>query len=203
VTWRGAGVFGLFLVVVVAALGAYQLSRWTPTIPTDAASATITQATPHGQQDCLNRIASESGWLDLCWNVIQEEDGDPVKDYYELTVRGTASGAGTGIRWWRVRTNLNPAGAPVMDSVFDGRPSGPYTGACQETPINAFPGTGDEVCGYTLGEYAGIWGYRVTWNCVGCVFAGETKALPVIMHFSVGVPQGQKPIFDIGADFGA
>jgi hypothetical protein len=186
-----------FLAVVAAFVGVTMWSQWTPTVPADAALQTIARATPAGQE-CLERITNESGWLDLCWEVTQEVDGDPVKDYYALRVYGTASGqTGTGVRWWRVRTNLAADSAPVADGAFQGW-SRSRDGACDPAQVADF----EIRCGRTRGEYFGVWGYQVTWTCVGCVLADQSEH-PVVMHFDVGVPQGEAPAFEVGADFGA
>jgi hypothetical protein len=206
-TWRAAAVFGVFLALVFAAIGAYQVSSWTPVVPADAASATITQATPDGRQDCLERISNDAGWLDLCWSVEQQPDGDPVKDYYVLRVYGTVDGEGSGIRWWRVRANVDPHGPQAADSVFDGWPWDTYDGECQEQQVALMgflnvPGSAT-VCGRTVGKYVGALDYQVSWNCVGCLFSADTSAREVVLYFTIGVFQGEKPIFNIGADFGA
>jgi hypothetical protein len=204
---RPAAVFGIFLALVVTVIAASQLAQWTPPIPEGAASANITQATTDGRQDCLERITNETGWLDLCWALDQESDDDPVKDYYVLRVYGTVDGEGSGIRWWRIRTNVDPQGAQVADSVFDGWPSGIYEGECREQEVALMglpndPGLA-RVCGRTVGEYIGALNYQVTWNCVGCLFGADRSAHEAVLYFTVGVPEREKPIFNIGADFGA
>lgn len=191
------------LVAVLAAGGAWWAANWSPTIPPDAASPVVARAAVDDvMSTCLDRIERPEGWLDLCWQVARQDDEDPQKDYYVLRLHGTLSGEHGGVRWWAARARLVDV-APV-DSVFDGWPS--YAdGPCEEqrvSVISPFSQVDEDVCGLTEGEFIGAWDYRVTWQCIGCMLP-ERSARPVILYFSVAVPEGRLPAWEIGADFGS
>lgn len=156
----------------------------------------------HGQ-NCLDRIVRPAGWLDLCWTIDRVPDLDSNKDYYTLRVHGTVSGAGSGIRWSRVRADL--LGVPA-DGVLEGWPGGTFEGACNSievsSPVVSRGASHEEICGRTSGaKVEGTWGHAVNWTCIGCLFADRSER-GVVMYEWVGVPQGTTPRWSIGADFG-
>lgn len=194
----------VIVVAGLAAAGIVVASGWTPTVPADAASAVIARTAVDGRTSsgCLDQVERDGGRLDLCWHAYRQQDGDPAKDYYLLRVVGTLHGEDGGVRWSAIRARL--VDAPAADAVFDGWPSDTIDGPCEARPISVSLGpnpANEEVCGRTSGEFISAWNYRVTWTCVGCVVP-DRSARPVALYFSVAVPEGRVPNWEIGADFG-
>jgi len=182
--------------------------QWTPTIPAAAASTPVAHATlgdgeSSDAQQCLDRVTRSAGWMDLCWAIVRAVDLDPTKDYYTLHVYGTVSGAAGGLRWSRIRADL--VGAPA-DGVFDAWPDGTFDGPCRSIevalPVDPTAPRQEIVCGRTIGSnLPAAWAHSVDWTCVGCIVP-DPASRALALYESVAVPQGTKPSWSIGADFG-
>jgi hypothetical protein len=171
-------------------------------MPTDGADVDPQPDTvsPHGGE-CLARMTSGSGWLDLCWAADRfGHDADPQKDYYLLRL----SGSHEGLRWLVVRSQLvDPHGA----SFIDAWPDGIFEGPCRQESVSllvpmAALGESD-VCGRTDGHADWeTWSHRLTWTCEGCLVPGpDTRGLS--MDVVVGVAEGTIPRWDLFASLGS
>jgi len=200
----------VFLIAVfVLAAGALAFDRLPPAIPASAGSTAIARVTlaadPPGAiaGECLNRLTWRSGWADLCWQASRVNDGDAEKDYYIIRLYGSFA----GLRWLDVRSDF--VGEPG-DGVFDGWPTGTFTGPCRDASVDMmipFQPIGTEtLCGrLTAGADAGpgsSWSQRVTWTCERCLLPDDaTRA--VGMYAEVGVAEGALPAWDLFADGGS
>jgi len=152
-------------------------------------------------QACLARIASGSGWLDLCWEAYRVGgDADLQKDYYLLRLHGSHE----GLRWLTVRSQL--IGTPG-DNVYDVWPDGTYAGGCRKEPVSLpvplFDLAADDVCGRTVARRDfDHWSHQLAWTCDGCMIPGsDTNG--VSMYTVVGMAEGMVPSWDVFANAGS
>jgi hypothetical protein len=196
--------------VFVFTAAALLIDRLPPRIPTTAAATPVARATlgevPQGGFGvaCLDRLTWGSGWADLCWQASREpQEADPEKDYYLLRFYGSFE----GLRWLVVHSDL--VGEPG-DGVFDGWPTGTFTGPCQDVPVDMMvplqPIGTETLCGHlTAGPDAGpgsSWSQRVTWTCERCLLSDDATR-PISLYTEVGVPEGSLPVWDLFADGGS
>ena len=214
-------VIGIALVVLAVAA-----SRWTPTVPADAASTVVATTaltgpvsadvtddamdeipTPNAQA-CLPSIDRAAGPMSLCYEAVRVADADPDTDYYQLRVHGTFGGeTGSGVRWAVVRARL--LGTPAND-VFTAEPDGDYVGVCPvEDPLS---GSGEPVaetentlCRATrtqAGDGPEPWSHHVAWTCTGCLIPDHSDR-SIWLTEMVSVPRGTLPTWEILADLGS
>jgi hypothetical protein len=219
---RARWIIGVTVLVVIAALAALVLLRWTPQVPADAAAAPLTRAVMTGEVApdpsegtdpsqvaispaggaCLPRIERADGWFDVCWEAHRNmSDADPAKDYYVLRVYGTVGPGESGSPQWAVLKG-DLVGAPA-DQTMEGWPKGTYDGACGPQVIGTMflSPIEETVCGHTIGFDTGIWAHEVDWTCVGCLLPDERNR-SLSLYIAVGVPEGTVPEWDVYADVG-
>ena len=191
--------------LIAVALVAYAVLRWTPQVPSDAASVSVARAAAIGQE-CLPRIHGSAGYMDACWDAFRyTNDRDPEKDYYILRVHATfGPGSGGSPRWAVLKAVLD--GTPA-DNVFsawpEGAPAG-HDGSCESVPVDlgiALPETSETVCGHTTGADTGTWGHAATWTCLGCLLP-DSRDRALSLYEAVGVAPGTTPAWQIYADIG-
>jgi hypothetical protein len=172
--------------------------------PADAASG----GGPLVRRACLDRIARDNGWLDLCWTIGRmTNETDPAHDDYILRVAGSLHGgaAPSGVRWAIVRAGPDAASAPFQ--ILDSWPGkSVYEGACREVSM-ALGFYGDEtdtVCGRTIGELDPALPQTtgLEWTCAGCLVSMSGDQ-PVVLVVHVAVDEGKTPIWDLYADLGS
>lgn len=155
---------------------------------------------PYGGE-CLDRLSSGSGWLDLCWQASRlGGETDPTKDMYLLRLYGSHE----GLRWLVVRSQLV---ATPGDTIYDVWPAGTYQGACRSEPVSMLVPMAalaeDDVCGRTEADLdVGHWSHRLVWTCEGCLIASsDTRGLS--MYTVIGTPEGAVPAWDLFATLGS
>lgn len=190
-----------------AAALAFSVLRWVPDVPARAASDPVLRTSMQGSLpsdgECLPRIERPSGYLDACWQAIRERaEQDPEKDYYRLSVYGTfGPGTSGSPRWARLVADL--VGTPA-DNVLMAWPSGDWDGPCEQQPVSiglVGPEIVETICGHTAAAEPEPWTHVVTWTCRGCLIPDDNDRA-LTLHVIVGVPKGEVPEWEIGADVG-
>jgi hypothetical protein len=216
------------LAVVLAALpvGGAVAAGWSPTVPDDAGSTLAAQidvarliapgptsskpdeATFAGSE-CLDRDQRPAGWLDLCWSVVRQPDGDPDGDYYRFEAHGTFGSeatdpgqpAGSGIRWIVLRNRLLTS---IVDGVASARPDGVVEG-CQGGDVGELMLLGarspELPCDGRIIGRADLQTHTVTWTCVGCLLP-DSGDRAIGLSEDVKVGEGLAPAWMVYADFG-
>jgi hypothetical protein len=222
----------LVVLPVATAIAGEVAAGWAPTVPTDAGTtvaarvdlADTVPSPPPGDatsedaavvaSSCLDRERRPAGWLDLCWSVVRQVDGDPDGDYYrfeatgtfgaEATAAGDGSGEreGSGIRWLVLRSHLM---TPVLDGVFSAAPDG-ATDGCQPDATTQPAGFGSGVAelpcdGRTVGV-ADLQTHTLTWTCRDCLLGPDLQERRIAMAEDIKVAEGALPAWQLYADFG-
>lgn len=222
-------VVGLAIVVaiVAVAVAGLEIAVGSPTIPAGSAATAIavvkndsTVASiadpadpasgwgPLVRRACLDRIARDDGWLDLCWTIGRmSNETDPAHDEYILRVVGTLHGGSApgGARWAVVRARPD-AGSPPLQ-VVDAWPGTPgYDGACRDVsmPLGFYGAETDTVCGRSVGgvDPSSPQTRELRWACAGCLLPMSGDQ-PVLLAVRVAVDEGKSPVWDLYADLGS
>jgi hypothetical protein len=218
----------LLALVAAAPVSAAAVADWRPTVPEGAGTTPVGQvdlaglATPGPgtddttdeatveAADCLDREHRPAGWLDLCWTVVRQPDGDAAGDYYRFEVRGTmgsdatdpGEASGSGIRWVVLRDRLL---VPVVDGVSSAQPDG-VTEGCEADAVDVLVPLGGSLptlpCdGRTIGT-SDLQSQTVTWTCEGCLLGAGRQEREIGMSEDVKVGEGVTPSWALYADFG-